>query len=91
MSSLLKCCPFCGCDEIDLTTSYDPKWLWEGLATCTHCGAQGSINGGQDSEEEAIALTLKNWNEAGRPGWWHRNVTVRWNTLRHDWQTWRSR
>lgn len=86
----LKPCLFCGGDEIVLTTTHHPTWLWEGVATCAHCGARGSINGGQDSEAEAVALTVANWNEARRPGWWHRHVTVRWNTLLHDLRTWRE-
>ena len=89
----LKPCPFCGnsADNDGLgyltyqsrTVEEDGYEEWDACVECLHCMAQ-SGHYGADTAEEAAELARKNWNDAGRPSWWQRNVVRRWVQLSYD-------
>ena len=93
----LKSCPFCGNGEQDDGISYlanqsrtveeDGYEQWDACVECLHCMAQ-SGHFGADTAEEAAELARQNWNAAGRPTWWHRNIIRRWVQLQYDIRLW---
>jgi hypothetical protein len=81
----LKSCPFCGEEDIELKTEFKGNmnhggFGWSAVCICTHCCANGSHQGGNETEEEAIERAGTIWNEAGRPQWYH-YIIKKWNTM----------
>lgn len=81
-------CPFCGNaesdDGIDLATSYnDVIEMYSATISCGHCGASGGF-WAEETLEEVKERAIDDWNNAGRPGWWDRNVSRRFSQLRYD-------
>lgn len=90
---MLKPCPFCGNEEHNDSLNYlmhqsrtqeeDGYDEYMVCVECLHCMAQ-SGHFGADTPEEAAELAAENWNSAGRPSWWKRNVARRWVQLQYD-------
>lgn len=93
----LKPCPFCGNSEQDDGLGYltfqshdlesDGYEEWDVCVECLHCMAQSGHFGAETPEQAAI-LAAENWNDAGRPTWWQRNVARRWVQLQYDIRLW---
>lgn len=82
----LASCPFCGGEEITNHLRHNPDFGGFSCSVyCAHCEATGSQCSG-DTANEALESAISNWNQAGRPGWFQRNVARRWRTLLHDLQ-----
>lgn len=95
----LKPCPFCGNGEQDDGLNYltyqsrtveeDGYEEWDVCVECLHCMSQSGHFGAETPEQAAI-LAAENWNDAGRPNWWQRNVVRRWVQLQYDVRLWLS-
>ncbi len=93
----LKPCPFCGNSENNdgigylvnqsRTVEEDGYEQWDACVECLHCMAQ-SGHFGADTQEQAATIAAENWNDAGRPTWWQRNVVRRWIQLQYDIGIW---
>jgi hypothetical protein len=93
----LEPCPFCGNSAQDDGIGYlanqshtveeDGYEQWDACVECLHCMAQ-SGHFGADTAEEAAELARQNWNSAGRPTWWQRNIIRRWVQLQYDVRLW---
>ena len=82
----LNYCPFCGCEDIEMVTRDEGNmdqagFGWMAQCICTHCQAQGSYNGGCETEEDARETAIENWNEAGRKLTWYDHVFQIWDEL----------
>lgn len=74
---IVNYCPFCGCEGIEITTLYEGNmeqggFGWAAQCHCTQCQAQGSYNGGCETQEAAVETAIENWNDCGRKLWYHR-------------------
>lgn len=80
----LDSCPFCGDEDPQIVTEWNPKLgIFHAHIACSHCSARGT-SCGDEMEMDAVADAMRYWNEAGRPGWWSRNVVRRWNGITYD-------
>jgi len=84
----LNYCLFCGCEDVELKT-YDDGDMeqggfgWAAQCICTHCQAQGSYNGGCETEEDAQETAIENWNTAGRKMTWYHHAFKIWDEIEY--------
>lgn len=58
---MLECCPFCGCNEVMLTTKRH-SFGFMSHVECSHCGARGG-SFVEETTDESIERATADWNQ----------------------------